>query len=249
MLILDYIKANWQLKNNVFALSTTTIGGISKPPYDTNNLATHVGDNELDVQDNRKQLIEQLNLPSTPQWLEQTHSNHCVVIETDSNRIADASVTRKPNIVLAILTADCLPIVITNKQGSEIAAIHAGWRGLANGIIENTIAKIQSPSDHLIAWIGPSICFHCYETGEEVLTAFTSQYPFTQTAFQFQENKLHANLPELAEMILKNHGISAVYQSKQCSYETKIENNVKNKYYSYRRQKQTGRIATLIWFK
>ena len=248
MLTLDFLNAHWPAPNHVFALTTTRSGGVSIPPYDGNNLALHVGDDEKDVQQNRRKLIETLKLPSMPAWLEQTHTNRCVVIEEDSNRLADAAVTRQHNTVLAIMTADCLPIVITNHQGTEIAAIHAGWRGLANGIIESTLSQMHSDPSDLIAWVGPAICQRCYETGDEVQNIFTEQYPFTQSAFQYHQHRLYANLPEMAEMVLKHHGVSQVYQSKQCTFETKNEKNIKNKYYSYRHEKQTGRIVTLIWF-
>lgn len=246
--MLDSLNAQWPAPKHVFALTTTRSGGISRSPYDGNNLAFHVGDNEQDVVQNRLALIEALHLPSTPEWLEQTHTNQCVVIEEDTNRLADAAVTRQANTVLAIMTADCLPIVITNRQGSEIAAIHAGWRGLANGIINSTLAKMHSDPSDLIAWIGPAICPRCYETGAEVQAIFMNQYPFLQTAFQYEDNRLHADLPVMAERILNHHGVKDVYQSKQCTFETKNENNTKNKYYSYRHEKQTGRIVTLIWF-
>ncbi len=246
--MLDFLNAQWLAPKNVFALTTTRSGGISRPPYDDNNLALHVGDDEQDVHHNRRMLIETLNLPSMPEWLEQTHTNRCVVIENDPNRLADAAVTRQPNTVLAIMTADCLPIVITNHQGTEIAAIHAGWRGLANGIIESTLHQMHSAPSNLIAWVGPAICQRCYETGDEVQRIFTDKYPFTKPAFQYHQQRLYANLPEMAEMIFKHLGVNQVYQSKQCTFETKNENNTKNKYYSYRHEKQTGRIVTLIWF-
>lgn len=244
----SYLEANWPSPSNVFALTTTRSGGISQPPYDGNNLALHVGDNRDDVLQNRDMMMKALNLTSSPHWLEQTHSTCCVVVEDDDNRLADAAITRQPNTVLAIMTADCLPIVISNTNGTEIAAIHAGWRGLANGIIEETLIKMHSPSHDLMAWIGPAVCQQCYETGEEVHKAFTSQFPFTSAAFKNQDKSLYANLPQLAELILNHHGIQSVYQSNQCTYEAKNENNNKNKYYSYRLEKQTGRIVTLIWF-
>ena len=245
--MLDYLNANWPAPSNVFALTTTRTGGVSHPPYDGNNLALHVGDRAEDVMQNREMLIQALELASSPQWLEQTHSTHCVVVEEDDNRLADAAITRQPNTVLAIMTADCLPIVISNINGTEVAAIHAGWRGLANGIIDETLSKMHSPRHELMAWIGPAVCQRCYETGEEVRETFTKQFPFTDVAFQYQDGRLFANLAQMAELILNHHEVQSVYQSNQCTYETK--NNNKNKYYSYRLEKQTGRIVTLIWFK
>ncbi len=246
---MEILLANWSAPNNVYALTTTRTGGISKPPYDSNNLATHVGDVENDVQQNRRTLIESLKLPSAPEWLEQTHSTRCVIVEDETNRAADAAITRQKNTVLAILTADCLPIVITNQKGTEIAAIHAGWRGLANGIIDSTLKKMHASTTELIAWIGPAICHRCYETGEEVRNTFLNNYPFAGAGFQTIENRLYADLPKLAELILTKAGVKSVTQSNQCTYEVKNTNNAKNTYYSYRNENQTGRIATLIWFK
>lgn len=240
--------AQWNAPEHVFALSTTRSGGVSKSPYDSNNVALHVGDLPEDVLENRRRLVESLNLPSMPQWLEQTHSNHCIVIEEDDHRQADASVTQQSNTVLAIMTADCLPIVLTNKEGTEIGAIHAGWRGLANGVIESTLAKMNASPADIMAWVGPAICHRCYETGEEVRQTFIDQYAFTSSAFYDSQNAIHANLPKMAELVLNHHGVTQIYQSNQCTFEARNENNTKNKYYSYRQEKQTGRIVTLIWF-
>lgn len=244
---MDYLTANWPAPTNVFAFTTTRKNGISQPPYDANNLAKHVGDDEDTVEQNRLNLMQELSLPSSPEWLDQTHSSHCVVVENDTNRIADAAVTRKPNTVLTIMTADCLPIVICNTKGNEIAAIHAGWRGLLNGVVETTLRTLESPINDLLAWVGPAICQRCYETGEEVKNAFISKHPATEIAFQYKDKQLFANLPQLAEIILQKNGVQSVFQSNQCTYE---EEKYQNKhYFSYRRQNPTGRIATLIWFK
>lgn len=234
--------ANWPAPKNISALSTTRLSGFSLAPYDTNNLGLHVGDNEHHVMQNRRQLVESLNLPAEPQWINQTHSTHCVLVEEDPNRDADAALTRSHKHPLAILTADCLPITLCNLQGNEIAAIHAGWRGLVNGIIENTVAKMNSKPSDLLAWIGPSICQKCYETGDEVYETFTSKYPQSKKAFQPVHSKWLANLPQIAEMVLNAQGINAVYQSSLCTFESE------NELYSYRRTSQTGRIGTLIWF-
>lgn len=246
---LDFLNASWPSLHSVHALTTTRLGGASRSPFDENNLGLHVGDNPNHVLNNRTGLIQKLNLKSSPAWLEQTHSNTCVVIEEDENRNADASVTRRANTVLAIMTADCLPILLMNKQGNEIAAIHAGWRGLANGIIDSTLKKMHSNTTDIIAWIGPAICERCFKTGEEVRTAFVNHYPFTHNAFLQLSNGLHGDLPKIAELILQERGITSVYQSKECTVEALDENNRRNKYFSYRREKQTGRIATLIWFE
>lgn len=234
--------ANWPAPYNISALTTTRLLGYSSAPFDSNNLAFHVGDVDLQVSKNRQQLTELLCLPAEPIWLNQTHSTICISAETDSNRNADASVTRSKNCPLVVMTADCLPITLCNTQGTEIAAIHAGWRGLYEGIIENTLHKMTSTASDLLAWIGPAISQTHYEIGAEVYSAFHSKHPESASCFKANGNKWLANLAKIAELILNKHGIQAVYQSGLCTYELKDE------FYSYRREPRTGRIATLIWF-
>ena len=205
-------------------------------------MGLHVGDNPYHVNSNRAALVPSLQLPSEPIWLEQTHSTDCVLAEEETLRTADAAITRRESIVLAILTADCLPIVLCNRSGTEIAAIHAGWRGLVNGIVENTLNKMLSPPETLIAWIGPAICGACYEVGDEMHQAFINRYPFTASTFKHKGTQSYADLPKMAELILQAQGVGIVSQSGACTLE------LKNKFYSYRREAQTGRIATLIWF-
>jgi YfiH family protein len=242
MNILTYLYPNWPAPKNIRAVSTKRLPGHSSAPYDCNNLALHVGDNPDMVLANRLDLVEALDIPTQPDWLEQTHSTRCVVVEDDNNRLADAAITRSSNHVLAILTADCLPVLLCNKQGSEIAAVHAGWRGLLNGVIENTLSSLHSQPKDLMAWIGPAICPRCYEVGDDVREAFVDQYPMASNFFTKRDNKWLANLPGLAELILNNLSVSLVFQSHACTYENKID------YFSYRRDAQTGRIASLIWF-
>ena len=234
--------AHWPAPPNISALTTTRMSGISVAPYNSNNLALHVGDMKEHVQHNRCELVKRLSLPNQPAWLDQTHTNQCVMVEYETNRHADAAISRSPEHPLAIMTADCLPILLCNREGTEIAAVHAGWRGLLNGIIQNTINKMQTTPASILAWIGPAICAHCYETGSDVRDAYTSRYPFTETAFFYKESRLHADLPKLATLILNASGISAVYPSNACTFE------LKKQFYSYRRHTQTGRMATLIWF-
>ncbi len=240
--MLDLI-ANWPAPDNICALTTTRLTGMSMPPYDGNNLALHVGDVDAHVQHNRRNLVTRLSLPNQPAWLLQTHTNHCVVIDDDPDRNADAAVTRNQSTPLAIMTADCLPILLCNHQGTEIAAIHAGWKGLLNGIVENTLKKMYSQPNTLMAWVGPAICQACYETGKNVRDDYIQRYPFVTKAFQNKGSGVHANLPMLAELILNHAGVNAVYQSNACTYEQEKQ------FYSYRRESQTGRIASLIWFK
>ena len=236
------ILANWPAPKNISALTTTRMSGCSEAPFESNNLALHVEDDPLSVEKNRQQLVELLHLPGEPIWLQQTHSTHCIIAEETDNRDADASITRYSKHPLAILTADCLPITLCSKQGNEIAAIHAGWRGLFNGIVESTISKMNNKPEDLMAWIGPAICQKCYEVGDEVYESFTNKLSISRDAFKAVNSKWLANLPQIAEMVLNSQGVQAVYQSNLCTFE------LKNEFYSYRRQAKTGRIATLIWF-
>lgn len=240
----NYIIPNWPAPKSIRAVTTTRLQGHSKSPYDHNNLALHVEDHPDHVRMNREQLKVELNLPNEPAWLTQIHSTDVVDLDQDSNRQADAAVTRSPNTVLAIMTADCLPILLCDKQGTEIAAIHAGWRGLAQGIIDKTLEKMHSQPQNLMAWLGPSICQTCFETGNDVKLAFIKQYDLEEDHFfiKKQEDKWLANLPALAKMILGKLGVNKVFESNYCT----IENT--QLFYSYRRERQTGRMASLIWF-
>ena len=227
------LHANWPAPKNIHALTTTKTN---------HNLALHVGDSEQHVIQNRAALRTQLNLPAEPIWLNQTHTNTCVRVENEILRDADAAVTNSQTHPLVIMTADCLPIVLCNQEGTEIAAIHAGWRGLLNGIIENTLAKMQSPPNTIMAWTGPAICKNCFEVGNEVPKAFIQRYAFTAEAFRPRANKSFGDLPRIAELILNKHSVHAVYHANACTFEQE------NSFYSYRRASQTGRMATLIWF-
>jgi len=241
---MNILTANWPAPPSIHAFTTQRGNAKSPIGYASFNLADHVGDDSADVARNRQQLVDAKALPSAPIWLNQTHSTECVVVEgPEVDRDADAAVTRQPNTVLAILTADCLPITVCNQQGNEIAAIHAGWRGLVNGIIETTQAQLHSDPDQCMAWIGPAICGQCYATGEEVLDQFRQHYPFATQGFHRVNNQWYADLPKIAAMVLHALGVLRIYQSQACTFE------LNNHYYSYRRESQTGRIATLIWFQ
>ena len=242
MPILSLLLANWPAPPGISALTTTRLGGNSISPYASNNFGLHVSDKQEHVLLNRQQLIAHLELPSEPAWLEQTHSTRCVVVEEESERTADAAITRQRDIPLVVMTADCLPIVLCNQEGTEIAVVHAGWRGLVNGIVESTLSKMTSSTATLMAWIGPAICQRCFEIGDEVRSAYIEKYPFTKATFTTKGIKQFANLPKMAELVLHAAGVAAVYQSSACTFEQK------NEFYSYRREPQTGRMATLIWF-
>jgi YfiH family protein len=237
-----YLPANWSAPATIRALTTTRAGGVSNEPFAYNNLGLYTGDNACNVLTNRLALTTRLTLPNEPEWLEQTHTNTCVVVEKTDNRQSDAAITRDKTRVLAIMTADCLPILLCCQQGTEIAAIHAGWRGLAQGIIENTVCQMHTNPVNILAWIGPAICYQCYEVGSEVYKAYQQRYPFANNFFNPSKHKWNVNLAGLAAAILTHAGITRVYQSNVCTFENT------NDYYSYRRNAQTGRMASLIWF-
>ncbi len=236
--------ANWPAPNNICGLTTTRLGGVSLNEYATNNLGLHVNDNYADVILNRANLRKNLQLPGEPFWLEQTHTNVCTVVhDENASRHADAAISQNRKIPLVILTADCVPIILCNKQGTEIAAIHAGWKGLVSGIIENTVSNFSTNCEDYLAWIGPSICQKCYATGSDVYQSFTKKYTYLEESFVKKDSQIYADLANIAKLILNNLGIKQIYLSNACTFE---END---KYYSYRHQAKTGRIATLIWFK
>tara|TARA_Y100001968_G_C19443106_1_gene763683 strand:+ start:1534 stop:2280 length:747 start_codon:yes stop_codon:yes gene_type:complete len=238
-----HIPANWPAPANISALTTSCLGGHSHPPFLSNNLALHVGDEAKHVEANRQQLINYFNLPTTPIWLEQTHSTICIDTEVDFQRCADASITRDTNKVLAIMTADCLPILLCDKQGLEIAAIHAGWRGLLDGVIEQTLSKMQSLNQNILAWIGPAICGNCFEVGSEVYQLFARKNLILDDIDSLQSaTKRYLNLPGIAQKILNNHGVLQTFNANICTFEQS------HHFYSYRRQAQTGRMTSLIWF-
>ena len=240
-MILPNLMANWPAPASIKALTTTRAEGYSVGPYASNNVALHVGDNPQHVEKNRRQMASALALPAEPAWLEQTHSTICVVVEDDSNRIADAAITRRPSTPLVIMTGDCLPILLCNLEGNEIAGIHAGWRGLANGIVENTLNKMHSNPHQLLAWMGPAICNLCYEVGTEVRDQYLSHYPYASNAFHEQESRITLDLATLAELVLNKAGVTQIYKSNACTHEQQSH------FFSYRREGQTGRMANLIW--
>ncbi len=177
------LKPNWHPALNVSAVTSTREGGVSKAPFSGLNLGMHVGDNPADVEANRAQLAVLANMPSAPVWLNQTHSTvvASIAIPTDVVIDADASFTTQPGVVLSAMTADCLPILLAAKDGSAVSAVHAGWRGLADGIVENAVSLFES---ELQAWIGPAIGFDSFEVGEDVREAFCASHPEYAIAFK-----------------------------------------------------------------
>lgn len=236
----NFIFPNWNAPPNVHAVMTTRIGGVSKSPFDSFNLATHVDDDLETVLENRRLLKTELNLPSEPFWLEQIHSN--TVVEVSNDLIlpkADASFTNQKNVVCVVMTADCLPVLMCSKDGEKIAAIHAGWRGLENGIIAKTIEALKAKD--LSVWLGAAIGAECFEVGDDVRDAFLKKSADYSVAFKKNNSQWLADIYQLAQIELAHLGIKNVFGGEFCTV-TDAE-----KFYSYRREKQTGRMATLIW--
>ncbi|NVJ62312.1 MAG: peptidoglycan editing factor PgeF [Gammaproteobacteria bacterium] len=243
------ITPDWPAPANIRAVSTTRLGGGSLPPYDSFNLATHVGDDTTSVKINRQLLKESANLPQEPLWLSQTHSTDVIRIgrkfseeqalgERETPQ-ADASVSSEPGHICVVMTADCLPILLTNNQGSQVAAIHAGWRGLADGIIEKVI-KQYFRDEQILAWLGPAISVNNFEVGAEVKDAFVKNDNSSEVHFEKYDQKFKANLYGIAKDKLKRFG-SKVFGGNFCTYAED------DRFFSYRRNSVTGRMATLIW--
>ncbi len=243
---LPLITPSWPVIASVCAVTTTRQGGVSLAPYDSFNLAYHVQDEPLAVTQNR-QLLSQVMGQNPIVWLDQRHTSDCVYVDQlpDQPLVADALWTDQPGLALAVMTADCLPILLTN--GKRVCAIHAGWRGLVDGIIENSLKQCTKPGGaqrkNWQAWIGPAISAEFFEVGTEVRQAFIEKYPTFTDYFQSHGDKWLVDLAAMAEQILRLQGIANVTQSGLCSYADS------KRFYSYRRDGQTGRMASLIWLK
>lgn len=237
------IYPDWPAPATVHTLSTTRSGGYSRAPWDSFNLAMHVGDNGSTVTRNRERLQRLAALPAEPLWLAQVHGNRVVNVATaGSSPAADASFSLLPGQVCAILTADCLPVLLCDRQGTRVAAAHAGWRGLSGGVLEATVAALEVPPDRLLVWLGPSIGPAAFEVGEEVRDVFVSSHATATTAFVARaQGRWLADLYTLARIRLQAAGVTAVYGGGCCTFSDP------ERFYSYRRDGQTGRMASLIW--
>ena len=236
-----WITPDWPAPEHIHALTTLRTGGVSQGEFSSLNLAEHVNDDLQHVLANRQYLKEILRLPAEPVWLKQTHSVQ--VVCADQVTVcpeADASYTDKKNIVCSVLTADCLPVLLCDLQGSTVAAIHGGWRGLLNGIIENTLLKM--PNTEILAWLGPAISAQCFEVGDDVYNAFINKSAQFSGAFKNHTNgKYLADIYQIARILLNNAGVQQIYGGDFCTVTDQ------ERFFSYRRDGQTGRMATLIW--
>lgn len=257
-----FLEADWPSPLGVRALTTTRFGmGMSPPPFDTFDLGLRNGDDVAAVAENRMQLESALRLPSSPRWLRQVHGIEVVRFSSPLageggatapgegvEPTADASVTSEPGTVLAILTADCLPVVFAAKDGSEIAAAHAGWRGLAAGVLEATVTAMRTPASRLVAWLGPAAGPGAYEIGEEVFDAFVSRDARAEIAFAAtRSGHWNIDLHALAKQRLADAGVTDVHGGGLCTISDP-------RFFSHRRSTsdgsgRTGRMATLAWIE
>ena len=238
-----FLHADWPAPAGVHALTTLRHGlGVSQPPFDSFNLGTRCGDAADAVVENRRQLERALALPSSPRWLRQVHGVGVAIDPWIDEPEADAAVTRTPGTVLAILTADCLPVVFAAGDGREVAIAHAGWRGLCAGVLEATVAAMQAPAREVIAWLGPAAGAHAYEVGEEVYAAFTTRDARARMAFlPTRAGHWRVDLPMLARQRLLDAGVAEVHGGGLCTISDPA------RFFSHRRDGRGGRIATLAW--
>ncbi|PXF62408.1 peptidoglycan editing factor PgeF [Kangiella spongicola] len=246
------VQPNWPAPKRVKAFCTTRAGGGSVAPWDSLNLALHVGDNSAQVLQNRQLLATETHLPN-PHWLDQIHSTKVITHGSDDT-LADGCFAEQENQACIIMTADCLPILLTDEQGTWVAAVHAGWRGLADGILSKAVAK-YSGKHSLLAWIGPAISQEFFEVGDDVREEFINKNKTLEKFFKANSNKRwQCDLAAIAEYLLQQlepSGTSIdVYQSGLCSYDKERD------FFSHRRQfhqqganATTGRMASAIWIE
>ncbi len=241
--------ADWPAPPGVVAFTTLRHGaGVSQAPFDAFNLGARCGDEAAAVAANRASLIEKFSLPSAPHWLRQVHGTRVVrFAQPDApteEPEADAAATAASGTVLAILTADCMPVAFAAADGSEIAAAHAGWRGLAAGVLESTVATMSTPAEEVLAWLGPAAGPQAYEIGEEVFEAFVANDARAQSAFAAtRPGHWRVDLYALARLRLLAAGVRRVYGGGLCTISDP------QRFFSHRRDQRTGRMATLVYRK
>jgi YfiH family protein len=235
-----WIIPDWPAPASVRAFVTTRAGGVSEGPYASMNLGQSSGDRPESVARNRAILAG--HLPAGPRWLRQVHGNAVADADREGEVAADAAVTRRPGVACAVLTADCLPVFLCDAAGTTVGMAHAGWRGLAAGIVERTVEQMGGDGARLMAWLGPAIGPRAFEVGAEVRTAFLAHDPAAQKAFvEKGGGKYLADLFALARLRLAASGVTQVSGGAFCTWtET-------GRFFSYRREKQSGRMASVIW--
>lgn len=239
----EFIVPDWPAPPGVCALSTTRVGGVSRAPWAGFNLGDHVGDDPAAVGANRQRLRQAL--PEEPRWLSQVHGTRCVDAALASgDEQADASFTRQRGAVCAVLTADCLPLIFCDDDATVVGAVHAGWRGLAAGVIESTVAAMGEPGERLMAWLGPAIGPRAFEVGNEVREAFVATDAAAAMAFVAAPGgKWLCDIYLLARQRLAALGIRRTSGADSCTV------SEAGRFFSYRRDGVTGRMATLVWLE
>ncbi|MEM8817250.1 MAG: peptidoglycan editing factor PgeF [Pseudomonadota bacterium] len=238
-----WIVPDWPAPPGVTAVCTTREGGVSRGPFASLNLAAHVDDDPAAVAANRQRLCDELGLERAPLWLNQVHGSAVVDAASPGEGIptADASYTFAAGQACAVLTADCLPVLFAARDGSAVAAAHAGWRGLAAGVLEATLARLSLPADSVLAWLGPAISQAAFEVGDEVREAFVAADGAAAGAFLRNDaGRWQADLYALARLRLEAAGLTAVYGGGLCTHSDA------DRFFSYRRLPRCGRIASLI---
>jgi YfiH family protein len=241
--VIEAIEPDWSAPPTVRALTTTRRGGISTGAWASLNLAAHVGDDPMAVAENRARLRTELALPVEPAWLQQVHGIAVVSPEREGS-CADACVSGEIGSVCAVMTADCLPVVFCNRRGTRVAVAHAGWRGLLAGVLESTLIAFDDPADEVLAWLGPAIGPETFEVGEEVRAAFVKAQPTAEVHFRAaRPGHWLADLYGLARQRLAGAGVVAVSGGDYCTLSDA------HRFFSYRRDGVTGRMATLVWLQ
>jgi len=243
----EWISPDWPAPENIKAVMTMRHGGFSQAPFDSMNVGDHVGDDLTIVNKNRKYLKKVLALPNNPLWLTQVHgvkvANADEMLASTHPIEADASVAHQAGSVCVVMTADCLPVLFCNTKGTAVAAAHAGWRGLHAGVLEETVKSLNCHSTDVIAWLGVAIGAKNFEVGSEVRDAFIAEQTAVNNAFTPSSNKGKwlADIYQLARLRLEAIGVTQIYGGGECSFKDK------DRFYSYRREAKTGRMASLIW--
>lgn len=238
----QFLSPDWQVAGCVRAATSLRFGGYSEGPLGGFNLGARVGDDPRALQANRALLRERLALPSEPRWLPQVHGTRVVAAhESGEVNEADAAWTDRPGIVCAVLTADCLPVLLADRSGRVVAAAHAGWRGLAAGVLEATLASLPVPPQQLCAWLGPAIGPRAFEVGEEVREAMLAVDPGAEAAFRPHGSRWLADLAGLARRRLSARGVATISDCGACTYSDP------ERFFSHRRENPCGRMASLVW--
>lgn len=242
---LQLIEADWPAPKNVRAVAATRTGGVSVGPYASLNLGAHVGDDARAVTENRQRLRTTLGLPRDPLWLNQVHGTAVVeALPHEAPPTADASFSQSPGHACAVLTADCLPVLLCDLDGTRVAAAHAGWRGLAGGVLESALRAMSVAPDRVLAWLGPAIEQDMFEVGAEVREQFIARSADNAHAFEVNtRGRWQADLYDLARRELARLGVAQVFGGGFRCYADR------DRFYSYRRDGTTGRMATLVWMK